>query len=83
MSREISQCLLGSLPLPISVTEAKEKAQKKEIVDLKKLVKSSQKRPAVGSGKGAAAGSGKGPASKKSRKDKTLTFIVCSDGVYS
>ena len=63
--------------------EAKEAAQKKEIVDLKKLVKSSQKRPAGGSGKGAAGGSGKGPASKKRCKDKTLTFIVCNEGVYS
>ena len=63
--------------------EAKEAAQKKEIVDLKKLVRSSQKRPAGGSAKGAAGGSGKGPSAKKRCRDKTLTFIVCNDGVYS
>jgi len=55
--------------------EAKEEAFKKDIGDLKKLVKSSRKRPA--------ARSGKGPAAKKRCRGQTETYIVCNDGVYS
>ena len=55
--------------------EAKEEAFKKDIGDLKKLVKSSRKRPA--------ARSGRGPAAKKRCRGQTETYIVCNDSVYS
>ena len=55
-------------------SEAREEAFKKDISDLKKLVKSSQKRPA--------AGPAKAPGAKKSRQAR-LACIVCNDGVFA